>query len=85
MTQDCWVGRSEGCTKPREWAVFHERIAFEEPFDVRNSVYLGVCSDHLLPALRRDPLAVNYVRPLTEGTQTLADVRESTSKVRRRS
>lgn len=59
----CWPGRSEGCTKPREWAVFHDAQEASLPFDYLASIYIGTCSAHLALALRRDPSAVNFVRP----------------------
>lgn len=59
----CWPGRAENCQKPREWAVFHNEEEAALPFDYLASVYIGTCSEHLPLALRRDPTAINYVRP----------------------
>jgi hypothetical protein len=59
----CWPGQSENCEKPREFAVFHEQREAELPFDYLCSVYIGTCSAHLPLALRRDPTAMNFVRP----------------------
>lgn len=59
----CWPGRGEGCAKPREWAVFHDEQEAALPFDYLASVYIGTCSEHLPLALRRDPTAINFVRP----------------------
>lgn len=59
----CWPGRTEDCQNPREWAVFHDAAEAELPFDYLASVYIGTCSEHLPLALRRDPTALNFVRP----------------------
>ena len=59
----CWPGSSFGCEKSREWAVFHDKLEAELPFDYLCSVYIGTCSEHLSLALQRHPTALNYVRP----------------------
>lgn len=61
----CWPGRNENCREQRQWAVFHDADEAVAPFDALKSVYIGTCTAHLPQALRYDPGAVNYVRPLT--------------------
>lgn len=60
----CWPGRSLGCQKAREWAVFHD---FDEAaiktFNYMDSIYIGTCSEHLSLALQWHPTALNFVRP----------------------
>jgi hypothetical protein len=59
----CWPGRTENCTNPREWAVFHSEEEAKLWFDYLSSVYIGTCSQHLPLALQRHPSALNFIRP----------------------